>query len=320
MKRKILIFLLLFTFVSKMGISKAEAATANSQAGIVDTKGATLNVRASASTSSSILAKLKDKSYLTIVGTNGNFYRVEYKEDQYGYVHKNYVDIVSKNVKRVSTGGGNLNVRYGPSTSYYRFEKIANNDYVIVLKTSNGWSNVLFEGNKVGYVHSSFLSSNTHKYPYTALPVPSYKQFDERWAYQSVASTGLTFKSVGCLTTAMAMSESYRKGYTITPPTFSKTVSYTSSGSMYWPSNYTVSTTSSYLSTIYNKLKEGKPVLIGAKKSNGGQHWVLVYGYKGSNTLSSANFLIHDPGSSYRDTLDDFFSAYPIYYKIAYYK
>jgi hypothetical protein len=116
------------------------------------------------------------------------------------------------------------------------------------------------------------------------------------------------------------MSESHRKGYTITPLSYSKTVSYTSNGSLYWPSNYTVSTTSNYLSSIYNKLKEGKPVVIGAKKSNGSQHWVLVYGYKGSNSLSTSNFLIHDPGSSNRDTLDDFFNAYPIYYKIAYYK
>ncbi|MBO5712384.1 MAG: C39 family peptidase [Acholeplasmatales bacterium] len=195
-----------------------------------------------------------------------------------------------------------------------------NNDYVVVLKSTNGWSNVLFEGNKVGYVSEAFLSSNSYKYQSIVLPVPSFKQFDERWAYQTIGSSGQTFKSIGCLTTAMAMSESYIKGYTITPPTYSKSVSYTSNGSLYWPSTYAVSTTSNYLSTIYNKLKEGKPVVIGAKKSSGSQHWVLVYGCKGSNSLSASNFLIHDPGSSYRDTLDDFFSAYPTYYKIAYYK
>lgn len=320
MKSKFILSLLLFISVAATGVKNADAATANIKAGLVDTGGANLNVRKEASTSSTILAKLSNKSYVTVTGTNGNFYRVEYKQDYYGYVYKNYVNIVSSNTKRVSTGGGNLNVRYGPSTSYYKFETIKNNDYVVVLKTTNGWSNVLFEGNKVGYVSSLFLSSNSYTYPYIALSVPSFKQFDSRWAYSYVGQTNQTFKSIGCLTTAMAMSESYRKGYTITPPALANSLSYTSSGSMYWPSNYTVSTTSNYLSSIYQRLKEGKPVLVGAKTSSGGQHWVLVYGYKGSNSLTRSNFLIHDPGSSSRDTLDEFFNAYPIYYKIAYHK
>ena len=75
-----------------------------------------------------------------------------------------------------------------------------------------------------------------------------------------------------------------------------------------------------YLSNIYNLLKAGKPVAIGAKTSSGGQHWVVVTGYKGGNTLKASNFTINDPGSSTRDTLDDLFSSYPIFYKIAYYK
>ena len=115
------------------------------------------------------------------------------------------------------------------------------------------------------------------------------------------------------------MLESYRLGYSITPDVLSKKVSYTSGGLLYWPSNYIQSTNSNYLSTIYNLLKSGKPVTIGAKTSSGGQHWVVVTGYKGGNTLTASKFTINDPGSSTRDTLDDFFNSYPIFYKIAYY-
>ena len=132
MKKIIFIFIFIwslfcFNFNSEASTSKPISG------GIVDTNGTNLNVRSSASTSSSIKAKIKNDSYLTIYSTNGNFYYVEYKEGSFGYVHKNYVDIISTNVKKVSTTSGNLNVRYGPSTSYYKFDSIVNNDYVIIL-------------------------------------------------------------------------------------------------------------------------------------------------------------------------------------------
>ena len=66
------------------------------------------------------------------------------------------------------------------------------------------------------------------------------------------------------------------------------------------------------------KLK-GKPVIVGAKKSNGGQHYVVVTGVKATNTLTTSSFYINDPGSSTRTTLNQFFSAYPYFYKMLHY-
>ena len=69
------------------------------------------------------------------------------------------------------------------------------------------------------------------------------------------------------------MMESYRTGTTIYPDSMSKKLSYSSSGNVYWPSDYKVVTSNSdYLNKIYEKLKEGKPVLFGAKNSYGTQH------------------------------------------------
>lgn len=293
-------------------------------AGKADTDGANLNVRASSSVSSGILGKISDNSYFSIISSNGSWYYVEYKENKYGYVHKDYVEIVSTNTKRVNTDGANLNARTGPSTSYLAFEKISDDDYVVVLSTANGWSRVLFEGNKIGYVSNNYLSgsstNSSYKYPSKSLNVINYKQFDSRWAYETIGSSGKTFKQIGCLTTAMAIVESYRRGTTITPLAMESQLSYTSDGSMYWPSRYSFHTTkSSYLSKMYTLLSSGKPVIIGAKNSNGTQHWVVVYGYNGSNTLSASNFLIRDPGSSSRSTLQQFLNSYPNFYKLAYY-
>ncbi|MBQ3253613.1 MAG: SH3 domain-containing protein [Acholeplasmatales bacterium] len=318
MKRKIILLILLFAgfFSISMNVS---ASTITARAGRVDTAGSNLNIRSNASQSSSILGKLSDRSYVTVIRESGNWYYVEYKENKYGYVHKDYVDIVSSTAKQVSTGGGSLNARTGPATSYQTFDKIANYDYVVELEAYNYWSKILFEGNKVGYVYKSYLSSG-YKYPSISIKVPSYKQYDSRWASTKIKGTSQTIKEIGCLLTSMSMAESYRTSSTITPVSMMNKLSFTSSGNMYWPSNYTQNSTySGYISRIYQKLKEGKPVLVGAKTASGGQHWVVVYGYKGSNSLSASNFLINDPGSSSRITLAQFFGSYPYFYKIAYY-
>ncbi len=317
--KRLLILLGMFLAVFSLSIfPKAEAATASGQAGIVNTSGSNLNVRASNSTSSSIIGKVGDNSYLTVLSTKGDFYYVEYLENTYGYVHKDYVNIVSSKARKVNTGGANLNVRYGPSTSYYQFEKIKDGDTVIVLSDKGSWSNVLFEGNKVGYVSNDYLMS-TYTYDSIKLNVVSFKQYDSRWANLTLGTRGQTIREIGCLTTCIAMSESYRTGITKTPATIRNTNSYTADGSLYWPSNYVTSTSSTYLTTVYNQLKQGKPVSVGLKKADGGQHWVLVTGFTGGNTLSSANFIINDPAST-KTRLSEVIASYPYFYKIAYYK
>lgn len=318
--KKILIFLVALGVLFSINIlPKANAATETSMAGIVETDGANLNIRSDSSTSSAIIGKVKDNAYLTIISEKGSFYYVEYLENTYGYVHKDYVRVLSSNVKKVNTGdGSNLNVRTGPSTAYAQFEKIRHNDYVVVLSNSGSFSKVLFEGNKTGYVSNDYLV-NLYTYSAVKLSVVSYKQYDSRWASLTLGTRGQTIREIGCLTTCMAMSESYRTGSTKTPATIRNNSSYTADGSLYWPSNYTTSTASNYLSTIYTKLKNNQPVLIGLKTANGGQHWVLVIGFEGGNTLSASNLLVNDPAST-KTRLSEVMTNYPYFYKIAYYK
>ena len=152
------------------------------------------------------------------------------------------------------------------------------------------------------------------------MSVPSYKQTDSRWSNVKIGTSGKTIGQIGCVTTAIAMIESYRTGTTIYPDAMSKKLSYSSSGNVYWPSNYiAVTSSSSYLSKIYQKLKEGKPVLFGAKKSSGTQHWVVITGYSGGETLTPASFTINDPGSRQRTNLQHLLNEYPTFYKYFYY-
>lgn len=321
----ILALILSITLINSVTIS-ANASSTVYGVGKVTTASTSLNVRKSASTSSSVVATLKRNSLVTLISKNGNFWYVRYGASSYGYCSADYITVTSKDVKTVKTTSGNLNVRSSASTSATIKARLSSGTKVPVISTSNGWSKILYNGNKTGYVSSSYLvtssSSNTTT-SYKAIKlsgVPNFKQTDSRWANVIIGSSGQSIAKIGCATTAIAMLESKRTNTTIYPHNMMKKLSYTSGGAVYWPSNYTqITSQSGYLTKIYNLLEQGKPVIVGAKKSNGGQHYVVVTGVKATNTLTTSSFYINDPGSSTRTTLNQFFSAYPYFYKMLHY-
>ncbi|MBR4109050.1 MAG: SH3 domain-containing protein [Oscillospiraceae bacterium] len=301
-----------------------QAANADSQAGVIKAVSG-LNVRTEPTTGSRVLTTLSNGSYVTLISRSGSWWRVEYGGGRYGYCHADYITAVSGNTATVNTDPSGLNVRSGPGTSYARIGGLSQGYRVIVLSTNNGWSRILYQGTKTGYVSAQYLSGNTQApsapsgNQAVSLSVPSFKQYDSRWSWVTIGSSGKTMEKIGCATTAIAMMESYRTGTTIYPDAMSKRLNYTSSGSVYWPSHYTtVTSNASYLSVIYNQLKQGKPVLFGAKNSYGTQHWVVITGFTGGS-LTAGNFTINDPGSNTRTNLQQFLGAYPTFYKYFYY-
>lgn len=321
--KRILSITLVITIILSLFIFpiKSYGATLTSQAGVVSLSSGRLNVRKSATTGSTVLASLSNGSYITLISTSGDWYYVEYADGKYGYCHKNYIKPDSGKTATVSTSSTALNVRSGAGTNYSIKDSVPKGDVVIILSSSNGWSKILYDGTKTGYVSSQYLStSSSATYSKISLNIPDFKQTDSRWANVQIGSSGKTIGKIGCATTAIAMIESYRTGKTIYPDAMSKKLSYSSSGNLYWPSDYTVVTNSSnYLSKIYQKLKEGKPVLFGAKNSSGTQHWVVITGFTGGNSLTTSGFTINDPGTKYRTNLQQFLNAYPTFYKYFYY-
>lgn len=297
----------------------ANAATAESKAGAVTTEEGPLNVRAKASTSSGVVSTLKKGSYITLISKTGNWWKVEYGQNKFGYCHKDYITVVQGTPAIVATQSGALNVRKGAGTSYSKITTLPKGEYVLQLTTANGWSRILYHGVKTGYVSTQYLSGSNAGSGVISLKMPSFKQYDSRWANVKIGSSGKTISQIGCATTAIAMMESHRTGTTIYPDAMSRKLKYTASGSVYWPTNYTTVTSSTdYLNRIYQQLKQGKPVLFGAKNSYGGQHWVVINGFSGGS-LTAANFTILDPGSESRNTLQKFLNAYPTFYKYFYY-
>ena len=299
---------------------KVSAATMNSHAGAVTTSGGNLNVRNSASASSTVLASLKKGSYITLISKTGEWWKVEYAKGKYGYCHAAYITPIEGKPAAVSAAVS-LNIRSGPGTNHNIIGSLSSGEVVIELASANGWSRILYRGTKTGYVSSRYLKgAGTVSYPAVSLSVPSFKQTDSRWANVTVGSSGNTMAKIGCATTAIAMMESYRNGKIIYPDAMAQKLRYTSSGSVYWPGDYTAVTSSTgYLSKIYNLLKAGKPVLFGAKNAVGGQHWVVITGYIGGSNLTASDFTIHDPGSNSRVNLQQFLDVYSYFYKFFYY-
>lgn len=292
---------------------QAHAVDWNSRAGTVQTAQGRLNIRSGPSASSAVLTSLPKGSLVTLISQSGDWWKVEYAPNRYGYCHTDYIRQTAASPALVSTASGNLNVRTGAGTGYAKTGSLPKDTVVLILSQSGGWSRILYGGTKTGYVSSHYLSQPGNRA--VSLAVPSYKQMDSRWANTYIGTSGQTIAKIGCATTAVAMMESYRTGSTIYPDAMSKKLRYTPSGSLYWPEDYRVVTSQTdLLSGIYAHLQAGKPVLFGARNTAGGQHWVVITGFTGG-TLTQSGFSIHDPGSSTRKNLQQFLNSYPVFYK-----
>lgn len=313
--RRILILILISLIFAILLIMPVKAAAPDSKAGAVTTSGGRLNVRAQASSASATVATLNKGSYITLLSKSGSWWKVEYGAGKTGYCHADYITVVQGTPVSVTTGA--LNVRTGPGTGNASVGTLYQNEVVLLLTSVNGWSRVLYNGTKTGYVSDKYLSGS---YVPVSLWVPDLKQMDVRWSDLELADSGKTFSQIGCATTAIAMVESHRVGRTILPTEMARNLTYTPSGNVYWPAHFTsVTENRDLLKGIYSRLRQGKPVLFGATNTYGSQHWVVITGFSGGRELTAGNFTIRDPGSYSRTNLQQFLNQYPYFYKYFFY-
>lgn len=308
-----------------LALPKAQASSVPIGAGRVNTVSTALNVRSAPSSTATVRTTLKRNTYVTLISKSGNYWYVRYGYNSYGYCHQDYIRQISTKVRKVKTTSGNLRIRSGASTDHSVKDHLPSGEIIVVHSFTGDFAKIIYRGNKVGFAHKNYLAtitSNTpEKYKNISLQVPDYKQTDSRWANVTLGTSGQSIGKIGCATTALAMTESFRTNTNIYPHQMAKKLSYTSGGAVYWPTNYEIITSSNdYLNKIYKALQNGRPVIVGAKKANGSQHYVVVKKVVAGDTLSTSSFYINDPGSNSRTTLAEFFSAYPYYYKMLYAK
>lgn len=172
-----------------------------------------------------------------------------------------------------------------------------------------------------GYCLSEDLSFEPQADKRVYLDVPDFKQYDPKWAHDPLGDSYETIWSAGCTTCCLAMTYSYLEGEITTPDKMVHRLFYNPNGTLGMPKVFVgYDDVHSYRSIILREIQNHNPVLVGSYRFNGSPHWVLVTGYTGDGeSVSSADFLIHDPNSKERTTLADFFEEFPDFNRIAYY-
>lgn len=145
---------------------------------VYDLGGSTLRVRQSPDTSSNVLGSLYEGNSVNIVGEEGNWYRISYKES-IAYVSKDYITlekisdsnnggsedsspeevIVTKGTV-INVEGSNLRVRQEASTDSFAIGYLLNNSTVEILGKADNWYKISFKGS-VGYVSADYISVNS---------------------------------------------------------------------------------------------------------------------------------------------------------------
>ena len=146
--------------------SSSSGSSSSSETGTIN--GTYVRLRSGASTSSSILAVFNKGDTVTITGTSGDWYQVNYNGTS-GYVYQTYVtkDSVGSNSSGSSgsseTGtinGTDVRFRSGASTSSSILGVFGKGDTVTITGTSGDWYQVSYNGTS-GYVYKTYVTKGS---------------------------------------------------------------------------------------------------------------------------------------------------------------
>ena len=158
--------------------------------GEVYNTGSNLRVRSAANTNSIVLGYLVDGTKVDIIGSEGNWYKINFK-DKIGFVSKDYVRLVDEkpttpvvppvtpevpedkpqipdekpeeNLKVISIGSvnvSNLNVRSGAGTNHAIKGSVNLNHIVEIVGEEDGWYKIKYKDN-TAYVSSKYINIST---------------------------------------------------------------------------------------------------------------------------------------------------------------
>ena len=167
-------------YVSGAYMTLAESSSGSSSGGTTPASGTgTINangvrLRSGPSTSSSILGSFSTGATMTVTGTSGDWYQVNYNGTT-GYVYKTYLTVGSSGSSSTSTTGGSsvtvtdmtstpawvisaVHMRTGPDTSYSSMRVLSTGTSVTLTGYTDKWYRVTYNG-ETGYVFKTYLST-----------------------------------------------------------------------------------------------------------------------------------------------------------------
>ena len=133
-----------------------------SQTGYIN--GTSVRMRSGPNTSSTILGVYNTGTAMTITGSNGNWYAVNYN-GQNGYVCKDYMTTSAPNSAPAASAtdgfvkGNSVRLRSGPGTGYSILGTYNNATPLTITGTSGDWTAVTINGLK-GYMSSTYVTTS----------------------------------------------------------------------------------------------------------------------------------------------------------------
>ncbi|WP_096190289.1 SH3 domain-containing protein [Evansella halocellulosilytica] len=156
-------------YVKRDGSSNGSGSSTDEKIGSGEVTASRLNVRASASTSSSIIGSLSNGTSIDLYEDQGSWYKVRVNGN-WGYVHKDYVKRDSSSNgsgsstdEKIGSGevtASRLNVRASVSTSSSVIGSLSNGTSIDLYGEEGSWYKVRVNGNW-GYVHKDYVKRDS---------------------------------------------------------------------------------------------------------------------------------------------------------------
>ena len=162
-KRTVTLMLTMILFISCFAVSASAAGNVMYGIGFVNTDN--LRLRSDSTTSSKILDTAAKNDCAVVISQNGDWYKVIYNLQE-GYMHKNYLNVLTKENAELGYGKVNsssVNVRSGAGTSNRSVAVASKDSKCYILGLNDGWYKVIY-GNTIGYIRSDFV--NLTEIPY----------------------------------------------------------------------------------------------------------------------------------------------------------
>ncbi|MGL5713550.1 MAG: SH3 domain-containing protein, partial [Paraclostridium sp.] len=145
-----------------------------------------LNIRSGPGTNHSIIGKGRQGHKVTINGTSGEWYKIDWN-GKVAYCHSKYVKKYTETVSSSSSSSAStslqgtvyncsaLNVRSGPGTNHGVIGGLKSGDTVPIIKKSDGWANINYKGNTNAWASLKYLKEKSEQVKEsTTTPGPSH--------------------------------------------------------------------------------------------------------------------------------------------------
>jgi len=123
--------------------------------GTVRTTGGSLNVRQNPNTNAQIIALLQNNSPVQITGESNGFYHIIFN-NQTGWASSQFINATPRNA-RVTTTGGNLNMRNAPSTNAAVIANLTNGTAITVRDIVGNFYQITANG-QTGWASRDFIT------------------------------------------------------------------------------------------------------------------------------------------------------------------